>query len=53
MTGKTRSFEREPLPTYRATCDTCGWEGRPWHIKAKPREEQEQHTCPTNKDTSE
>ncbi|MFC9934598.1 hypothetical protein [Glutamicibacter sp. NPDC127525] len=44
MTGKTRSFERDPLPVFQASC-TCGWKGKEWSFKAPVREEQAAHRC--------
>lgn len=45
MTGKSRSFERDPLPVFQASCGACGWVGRAWSFEAKPREEQAEHEC--------
>lgn len=44
MSGKTRSFEREPLPTFQASCD-CRWKGKEWSFEAPVREEQAAHRC--------
>lgn len=42
--GKSRSFERDPLPAYQASC-ACGWKGNEWSFKAPVREEQAAHQC--------
>ena len=43
--GKSRSFEREPLPVFQASCEKCGWAGKEWSFKAIVREEQAAHQC--------
>lgn len=45
MTGKTRSFEREPLPTYQASCKTCGWVGPEQSFKTITTWQSETHEC--------
>lgn len=46
--GKSRSFEREPLPVFQASCEKCGWVGKEWSFEAIVREEKGEHSCPTN-----
>lgn len=45
MTGKTHSFERVPVPVFRASCGACGWTGREWSFQVIVREEQQEHRC--------